>query len=147
MTIVLLTIVGTIVGTLGAVYLGFIIKQAWTKADIRTRFRGEVDAAKASERSTEVEQLSVLREQVLEVAGELGTVLPVSVRGSRPQVVTFSDGGVSYYYGDLQTYQRNQRGPGRTDLQRSFPGRYTKSPVSRWSRADLMAWLSENASS
>ncbi|HSX68442.1 hypothetical protein [Nocardioides sp.] len=118
---------------------------AWHKFDVTARIRRQVEVAKVSEQQTADEQVAVMRKQVVETARELGIVIPISVRGSRPQIVTFSDGRVSYYYGDIPTLKRLLGNPPKTDPTRSFGGPNPYRPVSRWGREDLEDWLREHA--
>jgi len=106
-------------------------------------FRQERSAAEASDVVDDAAQLQVLREQVLEVAREQGVVLPARATGRNPTVVTFSDGGQSFFFTDFSSYQREMQA-GRVPPQRSF-ARTAPVPVTAWGREQLEAWLSEHA--
>lgn len=133
---IVITVVGTV---LAAVVIG-----AWKlRSEFRRWFQHQVAAADRSEHEEAIDRLSVLREQVLEVAGERGIVLPASATSRNPTVVTFSDGTTSYFFADLAAYQRDMNGR-RVPPTRTFP-KEPPLPVSRWDQVRLEQWLAQHA--
>lgn len=106
-------------------------------------FRREQEAADQATRETEADRVTVLREQVLEVARALGEILPASATGHSPTIVTYSDGTQSYFFPDFAAYRRALEG-GQAPPNRSFPQR-PPLPVSKWDPARLEQWLSDHA--
>jgi hypothetical protein len=85
---------------------------------------------------------AVLQESVLFHARLIGKRLPMSSQGRNPTFVTYSDGAVSTFVGDLETYKRLVEN--RTiDQRTSRVGRPPKL-VAEWTADELQAWLDEN---
>lgn len=138
---IVITVAGTVIA---AAVIGIL---TWT---YRSRHRpgrwvaGQVADAKREESLAEAHEVAVLRTQVLDVARGQGKVLPEQATGTRPTVVTFSNGEKQAYFTDFQAYQSAMRArtvdPTRTHHVRALPV-----PVSAWNRAQLEQWLAEHS--
>ena len=96
-----------------------------------------------TERKDASQELTVLREQVLEVARARNVVIPASSKGISPTVVTFSDGTTRFYFNDHARYKQAMQAR-QVPPTRSFPGK-PPVPVSQWTREAVEQWLAENA--
>lgn len=101
------------------------------------------EIATMTERKDASQELTVLREQVLEVARARNVVIPAASKGIRPTVVTFSDGTTRFYFNDHAMYRQAMQAR-QVPPTRSFPGK-PPVPVSRWAREAIEQWLAENA--
>ena len=101
------------------------------------------EIATTTERKDASQELTVLREQVLEVARARNVVIPASSKGINPTVVTFSDGTTRFYFNDHARYRQAMQAR-QVPPTRSFPGK-PPVPVSRWTREATEQWLAENA--
>lgn len=132
---IIITIVGTVAA---AIILRF--RKHWKK--LRAWSRGQKLEAERIAQRNEVQQLKVLREQIIDVARQTGKVIPVSSKGVNPTTVTFSDGGVRHYFTKPDKYRsalNSQFVPPHRSYFQQAP-----SPVSRWGRDRLMKWLEDN---
>lgn len=121
-----------------------IIAGLWKRRDAPRRWVWEQDEiATTIEQKDARQELTVLREQVLEVARARNVVIPASSKGINPTIVTFSDGLVWCYFKDHARYVHAMRA-GQVPLTRSSRGT-PPVPVSRWKRETLERWLAENA--
>ncbi|QMU98217.1 hypothetical protein FVO59_14250 [Microbacterium esteraromaticum] len=100
------------------------------------------EIATTIERKDARQELTVLREQVLEVARARNVVIPTSSKGINPTIVTRSDGSVWCYFNDHARYVQAMRA-GQVPPTRSSRGTPPE-PVSRWTREALEQWLAEN---
>ena len=101
------------------------------------------EIATTTERKAASQELTVLREQVLEVARARNVIIPASSKGINPTVVTLSDGSTRFYFNDHASYVRAMQA-GQVPPTRSFRGK-PPVPVSRWTREALEHWLAEDA--
>jgi hypothetical protein len=85
---------------------------------------------------------AALLESVLLHAKLIGNHLPMSRQGRNPTVVTYSDGAVNEFVGDLETYKRLLEN-GVIGHQTSRVGPPPKL-VTEWTADELQAWLDEN---
>lgn len=130
----------------GAIAVGGVT--AWRKRrPIQSWWTKMMDKTRRSEQLNEAEQLTVIREQVLQVARDLGEAVPITSAGNgNPTVVNYSDGGRSAFYRDRGTYTRDMN-EHRTDPSRSFVVRGPlPHPVSRWTRVQCQQWLDAHTS-
>lgn len=134
------TLLATVVGGIALAILAVLWRN---RSKPKEWVASQVDAAVEAELADSDRQLVVLREQVLEVAREQGVVLPATVTGHNPSVVTFSDGGQAFFFNDFASYQRAMQAR-RVPPQRSFPSS-APVPVTAWARVRLEAWLAEHA--
>ena len=138
--LVIETIVATVVGGL----LLVAILWAWgNRTALRRWLADQVAVAKDSEQEAAAERVRVLRAQVLEVARASRETLPAHSTGRNPTVVTFSDGGTSWFYSDWSSYKRDMAS-GAVKPTRTF-SQEPPLPVARWDHARLEKWLSDHA--
>jgi hypothetical protein len=87
----------------------------------------------------ERQRRAALLEEVLLHAKQIGRHLPMSRRGRNPTLVTYSNGAVNEFVGDLETYKRLVEN-GVIDYQTARVGPPPKL-VTAWTADELQAWL------
>ncbi|MCC2028946.1 hypothetical protein KEC56_05350 [Microbacterium sp. YMB-B2] len=136
--------VEVIVGGLISGVVVLIIAGLWKRRHAPRRWVREQDKiATTIEQKDARQELTVLREQVVEVARARNVVIPASSTGINPTIVTFSDGSVWCYFNDHARYVHAIRA-GQVPPTRSSRGTPSV-PVSRWKKETLERWLAENA--